>query len=333
MAKIITFERISWIVNVNNRFLELDFRADANVTGVSCRKLKDDHILIFCNHNPSNAVHHIFAHKLSNEKEVINNPIYFANNLLNSVTLCQSMDQFYNYSIVCTSMQKDVTTNDIVYWDNADEIVNDNIVKISKIHTINGVRTNIINGLYNNLVVPNLSINDIEITGITINKKTNKMLFSIGNIDAGNDYAQQGIIVESLLSSKGNLSINDEFNIIGKYDINQMFTDNGVVCGESYVTDICFDDNSNKLILLTACSDTSSGYIWTIQWYDHINVYSSIPKLVRSNYDNEILKFNQSPKGIKRIDDALNTYSITFKYDEELVFNQDFDYCVIELNL
>ena len=333
MAKIITFERISWIINANNKFLELDYRVDANVTGVLCRKLKNDDILIFCNHNPSISIPHIFAHKLGNTGEIINNPIYFTNSILNTITLCQSMEQLSNYSIMCTSMQKDITAHDIVYWNDKDEQINNNTVEISKIYSIKGIRTNILTGLYNGIYEPNLSISDIDVTGITVNKRNNTILFSIGNIEAGDEYVQQGIIMAANISYNTSLSISDDIRVVNKYDTKKLFSDNNLEHGElSYITDMCFDNESHTLILLTSCGSNSCGYIWTVKWYNSINIYSSIPKLVRSNYDNEILKFNQTPKGITKINKP-NTYAITFKYDEELVFNQHFDHCIIELNL
>ena len=271
MAKIITFERISWIINANNKFLELNFRVNANVTGVLNRKLKNDDILIFCNHNPSTSVPHIFAHKLGSTGEIINNPIYFTNNLLNSVTLCQSMEQINNYSIICTSMQKDTTTNDLIYWNNKDEKINNGTVEISKIHSLKGIRANIINGLYNRIYEPNLSVSDINITGITINKHNNTILFSIGTIEAGDDYVQQGIIMAADISYGTSLSISDEITVINKYDTKKLFADNNLEHGElSYITDMCFDHESHTLILLTSCGSNSCGYIWTVKWYNSI---------------------------------------------------------------
>lgn len=331
MAKIITFERLSLVINAESKFLEIDSRIDANITGATRRSLKSDEVILFCNNNISTVIPHIFAHKLTSTGAVVNAPMYFTNNILNNLSYCQSLTQIGNFSIVCTSMEKNKANHDIIYWNTSNETIQDDeTVIVSDVKVDDTVRSNIIYGLHDDIYEPYFLITDLTITGMTVNKISNKILFSIGNIEAGDDYTQQGIIIESkIVCNATDIAIDKTFRIASKYDLVKVFAANSIThTGTPYITDIYFDNDTHKLIILTSCTGTSTGYVWTVQWHNHLNSYAE-PQIVLSNYDDAILKFNQIPKGITKI--KSKTYSITFKYDSELDITQHFDYCILEL--
>lgn len=143
-----------------------------------------------------------------------------------------------------------------------------------------------------------LKCTTFNITSITINNKD--IILAINNTDKYDDYI---FIKLTITSSKNPKFINFKKLFIYKYTVYDIFFDN------------------NKLLILT------NKCIYSMKWYNELDIYGKKPKSIYSSYTNEKFKFYNNPVGITKISE--NKYLIIFK--DSMVKNDSFEYCITKI--
>ena len=313
MSRIIEFGRLPWISEVDYKFLNINNRVNANISGVVTRKLNGKNICLFCNNNSYNGYSNIFAYNQINKVKLHPDPIYFNNEVFNKLCGFTSLETYGKFTLACTN-------NEVIYWSTDDETIGLNKVTVKNVYCIADVNTNIMNMLKS---VLSIQCTKVNITGMCINMRTNEIIFSIGTVITNDVPKKLNVLVSACISfNNGKIVVSDNFKVVYNYDMSVLL---GYVTMSVEITDVCFDVKNNN-IMMTINDNCIKGYVAMIKWFDTIKIYSNIPKFIENKNDNKKFTFTQIPLGITMLDDNM---LVSFQHDIKSAHNNFFDYLVV----